>query len=85
MNEYPNYMSFLEINYNDGETLIRALDFHEDVEGVFVDMESHIYESYGTYYPRILLKNNVSQIEMNYTIEAEQCVNGLNIDLTSER
>lgn len=85
MNEYPNYMSFLEINYNDGETLIRALDFQEDAEGVFVDMESHIYESYGTYYPRILLTNNISQIEMNYTIEAEQCVNGLKIDLTSER
>ena len=78
-------MGFLEIDYNDGETLIRELDFQEHVGGVFLDMQSHTYESYGTYYPRILLKNNVSQMEMNFTIEVEQCVNGLKIDLTSER
>ena len=85
MEEYPNYMGFLEIDFNDSETLIRELDFRKGADGYFVDAENYTYESYGTYYPKIILKNNVSQMEMHFRIDIDQCVSEFEFGVTSER
>ena len=85
MEEYPNYMGFLEIDFNDSETLRRELDFQANEDGYFMDAANHTYKSYGTYYPKIILRNNVSQVEMKFRIEVDQCVNNFEIGLTSSR
>ena len=87
MDEYPNYLNFLEIDFNDSETLTRDLAFQvsEEDEGIYVALESHKYKSYGTYYPRVVLTNNVSRLELNLRVEVEQCVSGFKIGITSER
>ena len=75
----------MSIDFNDAESLTRLLNLTRETESLFLDTESHLYRSYGTYYPRVKLWNNISSIEMNLAIEVEQCVTDFQIFLANER
>ena len=67
-------MGFVFYDFNDSETINRLVNFQEQTEGFGLDTQNHLFKSYGTYYPRIILTNNISQIKMNLRLEVEQCV-----------
>ncbi len=77
-------MVFMTIDFNDGENLTRLVHFKEQ-NGIFLDKQAHLYMSYGTFYTKIFLRNNISEIVMNYTLEIEQCVPRLEIAFDEDR
>ena len=83
--EYPNYMGFMLFDFNDSETFTRLVDFKEISDRWFLDIQNHTYKSYGTYYPKLVLKNNISEVEHNFSLEVEQCVNDFQIGFTVDR
>ena len=83
VNEYPNYMGFIFFDFNDSETITRLVGFKELSESKFLDFQYHTYKSYGTYYPKLLLTNNISEVSQGFRIEVEQCITDFTIGLTS--
>jgi len=83
--EYPNYMGFMAINFDDGENLTRLVDFKEQNNGIFLDNQTHLYKSFGTYHPRISLFNNISVEEMDLEFDVEQCVQNFRVVFDNER
>ena len=72
--EYQNFMGFVIYDFNDSEILTRQVNFQEQPGEFGQDIQTHQYKSYGSYFPRIILTNNISQIELNLSLEVEQCV-----------
>ena len=72
--EYQNFMGFVIYDFNDSEILTRLVKFQEQPREFGQDIQTHQYKSYGSYFPRIILTNNISQIELNLSLEVEQCV-----------
>ena len=83
--EYPNYFGFLTMDFNDSSSVKRFIEFEPDPSGFYFEMEVHLYESYGTYYPHLVMFNNISEVDWNFTIEVEQCVMDFEIFFDNER
>ena len=76
-------MGFVLFDFNDSDTLTRLVDFKKHSESEFYDLENHKYKSYGTYYPKLVLKNNISEVSYDFRIEVEQCITDFSIGLTT--
>ena len=85
MVEYPNFMGFVDYDFNDSQTLTRLVNFQEYSKEFGMDVQTHLYKSYGTYYPKIVLRNNISIIKMNLRLEVEQCVTDFKLDYEDKR
>ena len=81
--EYPNYMGFMSFDFNDTETLTRLVNFQNGFFGQFHELQLHTYKSYGTYYPKLVLTNNITEEEHDFLIEVEQCIRDFSIGLTT--
>ena len=76
-------MGFVFFDFNDSETFTRLVDFKVSSEDKFLDFQIHTYKSYGTYYPKLVLTNNISEEEHEFRIEVEQCITDFSIGLTT--
>ena len=85
MEDFPNYMDFITFDFNDSETLTRLTDFQQDSDSLYIEMQDHTFKSYGTYYAKIMITNNISKVEKNLPIIIEQCITDFQIGVTSER
>ncbi len=78
-------MGFMRIDFDDGENLTRLVDFKDQNNGIFLDVQTHLYKSFGTYSTKIILNNNISDVEMEFEIEVEQCVQNFEVGFGNER
>ncbi len=78
-------MGFVDYDFNDSETLTRSVNFSANSDEIGLDIQTHLYNSYGTYYPKVILRNNISLVEINITVEVEQCVTDFKIEFEEKR
>ena len=83
--DFSNYSNLIMIDFNDSETLTRPADFKQASDLLFIEMQNHTYKSYGTYYAKIMIANNISMVKKDLPIIIEQCISDFQIGLTTER
>ncbi len=72
-----DYSTFTDINFGDSTASTAAINWIAD-GGIYVYNLTHDY-NYGTFYPTVFLRNNISSASLNDTIDVDQCAEGLQV------